>query len=160
MKSSILITFCLLCSSIAFSQRPPDNGNDTPNRDSYQEERQQQWEEMRLKKIAYFTEKIGLTPEEAQLFWPIVNDIQNRSYALNYELMRLFRIHRQEREHKEIDYEKITSRMMEIRQEQADLEKERYEKLKTILSPEKLYKYYMAEEGFSRELLRSFDSGK
>ena len=115
---------------------------------------------MRLKRIAYFTDKIGLTSEEAQLFWPIVNDIQDRSFALNREMMRLIRIPRQERENKETDYEKINTRMAEIRQQQSDLDKERYMKLKAILSPEKLYKYYLAEEGFSRELLRSFDSGR
>lgn len=159
MKSNLIITLCLLCSTLAFSQRPQDGANrPNPGPGPNQEERQQQWEEMRLKKIAYFTDKIGLTTEEAQWFWPIVNDIQNRSFALNHELMRLTRTSRQDKG-KEIDYEKITARMMEIRLQQAELDKERYEKLKVVLSPEKLFKYYIAEEGFSRELLRSFDSG-
>jgi hypothetical protein len=159
MKSSLLIALCVLFSSLAFSQRP-GNGANSPGQESGQEGRQNQWEEMQLKKIAYFTDKIGLTPEEAQSFWPIVNDIQYRSFAINHEMMRLIRIPRQERENKEIDYEKINTRMAELRQQQADLDKERYIKLKAILSPEKLYKYYLAEEGFSRELLRSFDSGR
>lgn len=159
MKSSIIIALCFLFSSVAFSQNP-DNGTNTSGQRFNQEERQKQWEEMRLKRIAYFTDKIGLTTQEAQLFWPIVNDIQDRSFTLNHEMMRLIRIPRQERENKETDYEKINVRMAEIRQQQADLDKERYIKLKAILSPEKLYKYYLAEEGFSRELLRSFDSGR
>lgn len=159
MKSSLLIALCVLFSSLAFSQRP-GNGANIPGQEPGQDGRQNQWEEMQLKKIAYFTDKIGLTPEEAQSFWPIVNDIQYRSFAINHEMMRLIRIPRQEREKKEIDYEKINTRMAELRQQQADLDKERYIKLKAILSPEKLYKYYLAEEGFSRELLRSFDSGR
>ncbi|MDD2559988.1 MAG: hypothetical protein PHE04_04895 [Bacteroidales bacterium] len=159
MKSSLIIALCFLFSSVAFSQRSGNEAN-TNGQGPNQEERQKQWEEMRLKRIAYFTDKIGLTSEEAQLFWPIVNDIQDRSFALNREMMRLIRIPRQERENKETDYEKINTRMAEIRQQQSDLDKERYIKLKAILSPEKLYKYYLAEEGFSRELLRSFDSGR
>lgn len=159
MKSGILITLGLLCSSLAFSQRPND-GNNIPNQSSNKEERQQQWEDIRVKKIAYFTEKVKLTPEEAQLFWPIVNDIQNRSFTIKREMMHLMRISRQEKEKQEIDYEKTNTRMAELRQQQADLDKERYIKLKDILSPEKLYKYYLAEDGFSRELLRSFDSGR
>ena len=159
MRSGFIIALCFLFSSVAFSQRPGGEAN-LPGRVPNQEERQQQWEEMRLKRIAYYTDKIGLTAEEAQLFWPIVNDIQNRSLELNHEMMRLMRVSRQGRENQRIDYEKINARLAEIRQQRADLEKERYVKLKAILSPEKLFKYYLAEEGFSRELLRSLNTGR
>ncbi len=159
MRSGFIIAFCFLFSSVAFSQRSGTETN-LPGRAPNQEDRQQLWEEMRLKRIAYYTDKIGLTAEEAQLFWPIVNDIQDKSFALNQEMMRLMRVSRQGKENQNIDYEKINARMAEIRQQRADLEKERYVKLKVILSPEKLFKYYLAEEGFSRELLRSFNAGR
>ena len=34
----------------------------------------EQEQKIKSQKIAFFTDKIGLTPEEAQLFWPIYND--------------------------------------------------------------------------------------
>lgn len=35
-------------------------------------------EEIKSQKIAFFTNKIGLTPEEAQVFWPIYNSYWER----------------------------------------------------------------------------------
>jgi len=39
-------------------------------------------EQIQVERIAYFTEQIGLTAEEAQLFWPVYNEMDNRRTAL------------------------------------------------------------------------------
>jgi hypothetical protein len=36
-----------------------------------QDERQKRFEDMKAKRAAFFTERIGLTPEEAEKFWPV-----------------------------------------------------------------------------------------
>ena len=40
-------------------------------------------EKVKARKIAFITEKLQLTPEEAQLFWPLYNDYQKQRKAIN-----------------------------------------------------------------------------
>ena len=56
---------------IAFSlgaQNPAQNGND-----ARKQQREQQKERLQAEHIAYLTEKLELTSEEAQVFWPVYN---------------------------------------------------------------------------------------
>ncbi|MGF1926294.1 MAG: hypothetical protein ACQUHE_19130, partial [Bacteroidia bacterium] len=38
-------------------------------------------EKIEAAKIAFFTQKLGLSPEEAKVFWPIYNDYQREQIA-------------------------------------------------------------------------------
>jgi len=40
-------------------------------------------ERIKARRIAFITEKLQLTPEEAQLFWPIYNDYQKKRRAFD-----------------------------------------------------------------------------
>lgn len=162
MKRYLCSFLAAVCCVTLWAQAPREDNRQAPQKQEErqkqsQEERQKQFEEMKLKQIAYFTERIGLTAEEAESFWPIVNDIRDRRWRINHDIRRCFR---QGKDNKEVDYAKTLERLMDLRKQEADLEKECYDKLKKILSPEKLYKYYKAEEDFSFELLRSFEQDK
>ena len=37
---------------------------------------------IKSQKIAFFTDKIGLSPEEAQVFWPIYNDYWDKKNTI------------------------------------------------------------------------------
>ncbi|MEP4946352.1 MAG: hypothetical protein ABJU26_02325, partial [Flavobacteriaceae bacterium] len=39
-------------------------------------------ERIKTLKVAYITEKISLTSEEAQSFWPVYNDYEEKKHAL------------------------------------------------------------------------------
>ncbi|MEG1749355.1 MAG: hypothetical protein RRZ65_07130 [Tannerellaceae bacterium] len=52
------------------------------------------------------------------------------------------------------EYLKAIDACLEVRINEAQLEKEYYEKFKKILSPEKLYKYRRADYKFAREFMR------
>lgn len=119
-------------------------------------ERQKQFEEMQLKRIAFFTKEIGLTPEEAQSFWPVYNEITFKRWRINHELSRLLRPVR-ENSNRTIDYEKINKRILQLREENADLDRQCYEKMSAILGQEKLFKYYLAEDVFTRDILNNFE---
>ncbi|MCK5170615.1 MAG: hypothetical protein KAQ75_12115, partial [Bacteroidales bacterium] len=58
-----------------------------------QESKSDKQQEIKSQKIAFFTDKIGLTPEEAQIFWPIYNDYwakKNKIIAGRKEKMTYF----------------------------------------------------------------------
>ncbi|HPQ59614.1 MAG TPA: hypothetical protein PK499_13120, partial [Flavobacteriales bacterium] len=43
-------------------------------------------QEIKAQKSAYLTQKMGLTPEEAQQFWPLYNEYDGKLEALRREM--------------------------------------------------------------------------
>ncbi|MDR2627851.1 MAG: hypothetical protein LBC40_07445 [Dysgonamonadaceae bacterium] len=142
MKKSIFISL-LICFGLV-SSVPAQHKDD---------KRKEYFEQFRAKRIAYITDKVKLTPSEAQVFWPLANELQEKKYELNKPL-------REERQKlkasrttlTEADYLKIIDANAEIGIKEAQLNKEYLEKFKKTLSAEKIFKYQKAEEEFMRQM--------
>lgn len=125
-----------------------------------QDERQRRFEEMKSKRAAFFTERIGLTPEEAEQFWPVYNRLQEEKGKLNNRMRQFFKnSKRNEKGEKIFDYDKITDEMIRIKVQEANLEKAYHVKFKKILGPEKLFRYYHTEREWGGELLKQIQRG-
>lgn len=125
-----------------------------------QDERQRRFEEMKSKRAAFFTERIGLTPEEAEQFWPVYNSLQEEKGKLNNRMRQFFKnSKRNEKGEKIFDYDKITDEMIRIKVQEANLEKAYHVKFKKILGPEKLFRYYHTEREWGGELLKQIQRG-
>lgn len=105
-------------------------------------------EEIKAQKISFITEKVNFTPEEAQKFWPLYNEMQEKRNKMNGEYRSLRRENKETPNYQAINEAKINKNIKE-----AELEKEYYLKYKKILSEEKIYKLFRAEREFQRELL-------
>lgn len=141
------------------------------------EQRKQQFEEIRTRQLAFFTAEIGMTGEEASAFWSIYTDIQERRWKLNrekYNTMHPRPAHtpapdganppeqRPEPNAKaglpeDFDYKKAVEKLQELSKQEAALDEECYQKLSKVLPSEKLFKFYRAEEAWTRNLLNNFD---
>lgn len=114
-------------------------------------------ERIKSLKIAYLTENLALTPEEAQKFWPVYNAHEETIY--NLKVVEMGDIRRRLRTHgMESLTEAEASRMLDRIQ---DLEKTIFEQenkfrkeLRTIISPKRVIFLEILEEKFKRELLR------
>lgn len=107
-------------------------------------------------KIAYLTQKLDLSSEEAKIFWPIYNDWQKEQTAL-----------RKERVQKMISFRKLTEiealsdtevqnlivNDFSIKQRELNLEKKYYYRLKSNLPIKTIGKFYRAQEAFKKEIL-------
>ncbi|RZL37911.1 MAG: hypothetical protein EOO96_04075 [Pedobacter sp.] len=116
-------------------------------------------EEIESLKIAFFTKKLDLSPDEAKVFWPIYNDMQEEQNAL-----------RKERFQKMISFRKVTeidnltdaqiqsliTSEFDFRQRDLNIEKKYYNRFKAVLPIKIIGKYYRAQEAFKRELLNRF----
>jgi hypothetical protein len=123
-----------------------------------EEAKKQRWEEMKAKRAAYYTEKIGLTAEEAQLFWPIYNELQDKKGKVHRQMTAPFReAKKDDKGHKILDYTKVCDNMMCLRVQEANLDKSYHEKFKKVLSPEKLFRYYEAEREWAGKLLKDIE---
>ena len=141
MKTTILSLAFLLSGLWALAQHHP---GPPPNKEAR--------ERMKAHKIAYITEKLDLTPEEAQVFWPVYNELETKLHELR-EANRPDR-KKDPETMTDAEVEKMVNQRFEFRQKELDLEKEYHEKYKQVLPTKKVAVLYKAEQGFRRDLLK------
>jgi len=120
-------------------------------------------EEIESLKIAFFTQKLNLSPEEAKVFWPIYNDMQKEQNALRKERMQKMISYRKTTEIDNLTDAQVQSLItseFDFKQRDLNLDKKYYNKLKSQLPIKVVGKFYRAQEGFKRELLNKFRGGK
>lgn len=114
-------------------------------------------EKIKKLKIAYFTENLSLTAEEAQQFWPIYNAFDEKNHDL-----RVTGFSKIKREVKNMD-SMSEAEASEILVRLEALEKEMYEnkrdlmlKLRKVLSAKKIIRLKKAERDFNKKLMKQF----
>ena len=154
MKKMIFISL-LVCFSLTNIVSAQDTEKD--------DNRRTRFEQIKAKRMAFISEKVQFTPAEAEAFWPLCNELQEKKFELNKPLRDERRAMRESK--KEItnaDYLKLIDTNADIKIKEAQIDKEYLEKFKKILSPEKIFKYQQAEDEFMRQTLtdRSRRSGQ
>lgn len=117
---------------------------------------------IKAQKIAFFTEKIGLTPDEAEKFWPVYNnywEIKNKIIAERKDKMTFFSQNSDKMSQSEMI--KYADQYINFETQLAELLNEYHIKFKKILPIEKVMKIYVADYEFKTYLLMKIkDSGK
>lgn len=112
-------------------------------------------EQIMAAKIAYFTSEIGLTPEEAQVFWPIYNkcweDVQNAYKETRKSLKAIKELDRKGN-YSESEMKKLINKYIDCFTEEGKLQDVYLNEFYKILPTEKVAKLYIAEDGFRRKL--------
>lgn len=124
-----------------------------------QEQRGVKSPEMRAKfeaqKISYITQQLEISPEEAQVFWPLYNELKKKKDALNGKHRKLFRSLRNDTDSlTSNELSKISDELAELKVTKAKLELEYHYKFKKVISPQQLVRLYQAEKHFQNMLLR------
>ena len=115
--------------------------------------------EMRAKieaqKISYITQQLDLSPEEAQKFWPLYNEMSKKKEAFHLEFRQLVRSLKGKTENlSEDELIRISDRMAELKVEKAKMEREYHYKFKKVLSVKQILDLHLAEKQFQGMLLR------
>jgi len=118
----------------------------------------------RAYKIAYITQQLDLTPTEAEKFWPLYNEFGKQFYKLKVIDKRDMK--RKIKENGGIDTlsegeaNEYVTILLNSEEEIVKLKKKFYDRLKNVLSPNKILKLYNAEDEFNRKLLSEFRKNK
>ena len=115
-------------------------------------------ERIQAARVTFLTEKMQLTPEQAQKFWPVYNEFHKKRRDLK----------RKARVFKGQDLDKLTDaqlregikEMMDGKTKEAELEKSYSEKFLTVISPKQLATMYRAEKEFMKMLIKRLDENK
>lgn len=117
---------------------------------------EQRDERLKAYRVAIFTEVLSLTAEEAQVFWPIYNEYQDKRDnaqdgirpGKKMDLMS------------DAEVEDMIKRHFEAKQRDLELEKELYQKLQKVLPLRKVAKIPVAEREFRERLLIKLQEAK
>jgi hypothetical protein len=127
-----------------------------------QESKSDKEQEIKSQKIAFFTDKMGLTPEEAQVFWPVYNDYwakKNKIIADRKDKMTYFANNSENMNNDEMV--QYADQYIKYEMQLAELLDEFHVKFKKILPIEKVMKIYLADYEFKTYLLKKIrESGK
>ena len=115
-------------------------------------------ENVEAAKIAYLTDKVELTTDQAQKFWPVYNEYETK----RRELMRNYRsgYRRNLDEMSEQEAKARIEEMFETKEKELELEKEYAARYQRIITTKQLIRLYRAEREFTKLLLKKLDASK
>ena len=146
MKKKWILLFVLLLTAsnmLLFAQR--------------NERRRADFEELKEKRVAFLTKAMDLSTKEAEVFWPLYNELQEKKIELNLQIRRalrpFFESRRDGKKNTEAEYKEIVNLFAKFKVKEAKLEEDYILIFSKVISYEKIFKYQHAEQQFARQLL-------
>lgn len=119
-------------------------------------------EKIKQLRIAFLTEKLDLSVEEGQQFWPLFNEFENEKHELERSIRKDYRFIKDAGA--EITSSQLLNRMEKItnsKKQIVDLEGEFIKQCETVIGPGKSALLMAAEDEFKREVLKRLrDKGR
>jgi hypothetical protein len=103
-------------------------------------------EKINAARAAYITERLGLTADEAEKFWPVYREFVQKRVDLRKQFRDAKKTGQDEKALLDLD--------LKIKQQEVDLEKDYSGRLQKVISAQKLMTLRQAEVDFRRLLLR------
>ncbi|MBN2667864.1 MAG: hypothetical protein JXR60_01435 [Bacteroidales bacterium] len=112
-------------------------------------------EMIKAERVAFITDELSLTVDEAQKFWPIYNDYNKKVEALRVQKHEtLYKINSSSSDLKEEDYQALLDKYIYFIDEEVKLEKKYQKDLSKVLSAKKIFLLYKAEKAFKHKLVK------
>jgi hypothetical protein len=103
-------------------------------------------------KIAWITNRINLTPEQAKNFWPVYNEYDAKKRETRLKIRQL----NAETNNLTISEKRITANLRELmalKQHEVDIDKEYMERFMKVIDVRQLAELYKAEQRFTQMLI-------
>ena len=121
-------------------------------------------EKLKAYKTAFITERLDLSSEEAEKFWPIYNDFEKKMFQLKVLNKREVRKQINDKGGmdtlKNEDAEKLLVRLIQNDQDMLNIKKELFKDLKNVISAKKILRLNGIEHEFNKKLLDEFRNKK
>lgn len=99
--------------------------------------------------IAFITEKLNLSPEEAQKFWPLYNQYRNEVKKIRQDTKNDKAVE----DMSEAEAEQFIKDVFDKESRELNLRKEYFQKLRGVLPAKKIARLHGLEKEFKKELL-------
>lgn len=107
-------------------------------------------ERIEAQRIAFITQRVNLSPEEAQSFWPVYNEYREKEKVLRSSKQSPGDIMDMD----EADASKYINQVLMQEQQELDLKKAYTDKLRAVISAKKIIRFYAAERMFKERLVQ------
>jgi hypothetical protein len=115
-------------------------------------------EKLTAYKIAFFTQRLDLTPAEAEKFWPLYNDFSARKNKLQADRIALMRYASQnETNMSQGELSSTADKLAQTFVDEASLVVSFNNDLKKVLPPAKVIKLFQIENQYKQQLLRELN---
>ena len=116
----------------------------------------EQREKIEAMRIAFITEEVELSPDQAKVFWPVYDEFQTKMKAIRSKQLKGLDMGRKQDlfdgDISESDLDKIMKQRFADEQKELDLKMEYHEKFKEVLEIKQVAKLYKAQHEFKRQL--------
>lgn len=113
------------------------------------ERRERMESRIESQKVAYITQKLDLTPSEAQKFWPIYNEYQDKMKESRTDNKQNWKSDSMNEE----EADAFIAQLLNSEQKELDLKKQYLNRLKTVIPTKKVANLYIIEKRFRAEML-------
>lgn len=117
-------------------------------------------EQMRTEKIGFLTERLALTPEEAQVFWPVYNAYEKEMMEAGKavrDARKALRPAKEQKDQAEPSEKEVKARIddyLKALKAEAEIKAKYNGQFMKVLPAVKVAKLYMVEEHFQNKMLR------
>lgn len=105
---------------------------------------------LEVMKVGFITEKVGLSSEQSQTFWPLYNEYD----AKKKEVKKKYRAKKKIEQMSDVELEKQILNSFQQEEELLALKRIHFEKMKTVLNIRQIALLRAAEQEFNKEVLR------
>lgn len=152
-------TTCKLIIIVLFLTSLSSFAQDGPLRERFKQKKEQ----IKSLKIAFITNELNLTPDEAAKFWPLFNAFEDKQQEIKKQKMKAFLDRKDDNtldQLSEKEAANILNQMESTEDELYQLKKKFITSLKGVLPATKILKLKKAEEEFSKKLLQQYRDKK
>jgi hypothetical protein len=128
--------FSFLCLGLSFSSMAQEKNKERIK------------EKVKLEKVAFITQELELTEDEAQKFWPIYNAYKEESGAMRTSMDIRPKKDMTDKEAEDMLYEMLDAKSKEI-----DIQKKYIGKMKSAISAKKIAMLFKVERKFKEKLV-------
>jgi hypothetical protein len=125
------------------------------------EKRRADFEKFKAQREEFISKAMGLTDDEAKVFWPVCNELQAKKFELNKalrtEIRKIRQAKRDGKSVSESDYKKVVELSASAKVKEAQLDEEYIAKFLKIIPVEKVFLYQESEMRFANEMFGNRD---
>lgn len=120
-------------------------------------------EQIKSLKVAFITNELALTPDEATKFWPLYNAYEFKQQDIKKQRLKEYRERMDDNSIDKLSDKDATTMLAQMESSEEELYQARKKfvaSLKGVVSPIKIVKLKKAEENFNRKLLQQYRDRK
>lgn len=113
-------------------------------------------QKIRAARIALITNRLGLSPDQAEKFWPVYREFSEKRQNTRRDFIQTRRRHDPKTASEE-DNRRLVQMGLEVKQRELNLEREYSEKLLRVIDTRQLVSLRQAEDDFRQMILRRIE---